>query len=192
MILYYFLMGAFSRRWYGGALEKIPVLNNRALQTGFMIGLFLNIYVADWHNWFWPLVISLWLQFQFWSRQHGVCFDLSRGGYPDETTLKRYNNYWWHIPCDWMADKGFYPYYGLGYDFTYMLLRYTCPMIPMMFFDWKYILIGLAISPIYLFCWEWYESKVFPKNIPFVSRATQMAEVICGGLVFMGCYLLGL
>ena len=49
MILYYFLMGAFSRRWYGGALEKIPVLNNRALQTGFMIGLFLNTYVADWH-----------------------------------------------------------------------------------------------------------------------------------------------
>jgi hypothetical protein len=195
MWLFYFIIGGCLRRWFGGALEDHKILGNRGVQTVAMIGAFLSIYVTDvtdWKNWLVAIAVSCWLQFQFWSRQHGVCFDLSRGGYPDETTLKRYNNYWWHIPCDWMADKGFYPYYGLGYDFTYMLLRYTCPMIPMMFFDWKYILIGLAISPIYLFCWEWYESKVFPKNIPFVSGATQMAEVICGGLVFMGCYLLGL
>lgn len=195
MWLFYFIIGGCLRRWFGGALEDHKILGNRGVQTVAMIGAFLSIYVTDvtdWKNWLVAIAVSCWLQFQFWSRQHGVCFDLSRGGYPDETTLKRYNNYWWHIPCDWMADKGFYPYYGLGYDFTYMLLRYTCPMIPMMFFDWKYILIGLAISPIYLFCWEWYESKVFPKNIPFVSRATQMAEVICGGIVFMGCYLLGL
>lgn len=107
MIIYYFLIGAFARRWFGGALENIPVLKNRALQTGVMVGLFLGIYCTDWQNWFWPLIISLWLQFEFWSRGHGCCFDLGNGGYPSEETIKRYNERWYHKPCDWLAKKGF-------------------------------------------------------------------------------------
>lgn len=32
-----------------------------------------------------------------------------------------------------------------------MTLRYTCPMIPLMFLDWRYFLVGNAAAPIYLF-----------------------------------------
>lgn len=192
MILYYFLMGAFSRRWYGGALEKIPVLNNRALQTGFMIGLFLNIYVADWHNWFWPLVISLWLQFEFWSRGHGCCFDLGNGGKPDEATIARYEQCWYHKPCDWLAKKRFFGYYSTRYDFMYMTLRYTCPMIPLMFLDWRYFLVGNAAAPIYLFCWDLYNSNLWPEKLPsWANSPTKWAEMIYGGVVYASCYALG-
>ena len=192
MILYYFLMGAFSRRWYGGALEKIPVLNNRALQTGFMIGLFLNIYVADWHNWFWPLVISLLLQFEFWSRGHGCCFDLGNGGKPDEATIARYEQRWYHKPCDWLAKKRFFGYYSTRYDFMYMTLRYTCPMIPLMFLDWRYFLVGNAAAPIYLFCWDLYNSNLWPEKLPsWANSPTKWAEIIYGGVVYASCYALG-
>lgn len=192
MILYYFLIGAFSRRWYGGALEKIPVLNNRALQTGFMIGLFLNIYVADWHNWFWPLVISLWLQFEFWSRGHGCCFDLGNGGKPDEATIARYEQRWYHKPCDWLAKKRFFGYYSTRYDFMYMTLRYTCPMIPLMFLDWRYFLVGNAAALIYLFCWDLYNSNLWPEKLPsWANSPTKWAEMIYGGVVYASCYALG-
>lgn len=192
MILYYFLIGAFARRWYGGALEKIPVLNNRALQTGFMIGLFLNIYVADWHNWFWPLVISLWLQFEFWSRGHGCCFDLGNGGKPDEATIARYEQRWYHKPCDWLAKKRFFGYYSTRYDFMYMTLRYTCPMIPLIFLDWRYFLVGNAAALIYLFCWDLYNSNLWPEKLPsWANSPTKWAEIIYGGVVYASCYALG-
>lgn len=195
MILYYFLMGAFARRWYGGALEKIPVLNNRALQTGFMIALFLPIYITDYRsyiNLLFAFGISLWIEFEFWSRGHGCAFDYGRGGYPNEETIKRYNERWYHYICDWMAKKEFYPYYDLGYDFTYMLLRYTCPMIPLMFLDWRYFLVGNAAAPIYLFCWDLYNSNLWPEKLPsWANSPTKWAEIIYGGVVYASCYALG-
>ena len=58
--------------------------------------------------------------------------------------------------------------------------------------DWHYILLGMAISPIYAFCWTLYEREpwIFKSRIPFVSSATNLAEEIAGGLVFAGCYWL--
>lgn len=192
----YFILGAFARRWYGGMFpdEEYKILGNRGVQTAFMLALFMSIYTTNftsWENWLLDVIISCWLQFQFWSRGHGCCFDIGRGKEPTEEIIKRYNERWYHIPCDWLADKGFFSYYGKGYDFVYMTLRYTCPMIPMMYFDWKYILIGLAVRSIYAICWEWYESKVWKFNKPWCNSATNLAEIICGGLVYLGCYLLG-
>lgn len=192
MIIYYFLIGAFVRRWFGGALENIPVLKNRALQTGVMVGVFLGIYCTDWQNWFWPLVISLWLQFEFWSRGHGCCFDLGNGGYPGEETIKRYNERWYHKPCDWLAKKRFFSFYSVRYDFMYMTLRYTCPMIPLMFLDWRYFLVGNAAAPIYLFCWDLYNSDLWPSKLPaWANSPTKWAEMIYGGVVYASCYALG-
>ena len=189
----YFILGAFARRWYGGMFpdDKYKILGNRALQTAFMLALFMAIYVKqpnDVLSWVIAAVISCWLQFQFWSSGHGCCFDLGRGGYPTPETIKRYNERWYHIPCDWLAKKGYFPYYGEKYDFYYMTLRYACPMIPMMFFDWRYILIGLSIAPVYEFCWT-FKLKL---NKSRLNSPTKIAELICGGIVYSGCYILGL
>lgn len=194
MWIVYFILGAFARRWYGGALEDYKILKNRGLQTIFMIGLFLSIYVKEADSvisWIVATIITGWLQFQFWSRGHGCCFDIGRGGYPTQETVNRYNERWYHKPCDWLAEKRFFSYYGIGYDFVYMTLRYTCPMIPMMIFDWKYILIGLSVRTVYAICWEWYESLVWKFNKSWCNSATNLAEIICGGIVYAGCYVLG-
>lgn len=193
----YFIFGAFARRWFGGMFpdEKYKILGNRALQTGVMIGLFLSIYITDYYDWkniALAIAISCWLQFQFWSRGHGCCYDQGRGGQPSAETIKRYNERWYHKPCDWLADKFGFEQYGKLYDFCYMTLRYTCPMIPMMYFDWRYILVGLAVAPIYAFCWCWYESEewLFEKQ-EWCDKATELAELLCGGMVYLCCYWLG-
>lgn len=183
--LIYMILGATARRIFGGACENIPILKNRGIQTAFMMLLFLSIYLPC-YKWYITLVIIAWLQFQFWSRGHGCCFDLGYGGIPSQETVDRYNERWYHIPCDWLADKGCFPYYGTQYDFCYMTLRYTCPMIPMMIFDWKYILIGFSISCIYLLCWSFnIKGKRDWNNYP-----TKIAEIISGAVVYGGCYLL--
>ena len=177
MVLLYMILGAIARRIYGGACENIPILKNRGVQTAFMMLLFLSIYFP--YKWYITLVIVCWLQFQFWSRGHGCAFDLGFGGYPTPEIIKRYNERWYHIPCDWLAEKGCFSYYATTYDFCYMTLRYTCPMIPMMYFDWRYILIGLSISFIYLFFWSF-----------GFKKPTEWAEIVSGAVVYSGCYLL--
>jgi hypothetical protein len=192
--LLYALIGGFLRRWYGGLFDK-GILENRALQTVFMIGAFLTIYVTElsWKSFLIGLAVSCWLQFEYWSRGHGACFDIGRSTEPTEKTIKRYNARWYHIPCDWLVKKGFFPAYGVRYDFLYMGMRYTCPMLPMMYFDWKYILIGLTVAPVYDICWLWYYSKVWLKNPPkWLNAPTKVAEIIVGGITYAGCYLLGL
>jgi hypothetical protein len=191
MVVIYAIIGAFARRWYGGMLENYKILSSRGLQTAFMCLLFMGIYLPASQNWLVAIAITAWLQLQFWSRGHGCCFDIGRSGMPDITMINRYNERWYHIPCDWLASKRFFAYHNMGYDFCYMLLRYTCPMIPMMLFDWRYILIGLAIAPIYAICWELYESLLWKLNKSWCNYPTQLAEIICGALVYGGCYLLG-
>ena len=191
MVLLYMILGAFARRWYGGALENYKILKNRGVQTVFMMLLFLSIYFP--YKLYITLVIVCWLQFQFWSRFHGGVFDIGRGNKSQET-IDRCNKYWWHYPVDYIFKllKADDKKYGFLYDFCYMTFRYTCPMIPMMILDWRYILIGLSISPIYSFCWTLYEKEcwIFKDKSDWINYPTKLAEIICGGVVYGGCYLL--
>lgn len=199
MYIVYFILGAFARRWFGGMFpdDKYKILGNRGLQTVFMCLLFLSIFVHDYTSlgeWIVGIVLTAWLQFQFWSRGHGVCFDIGRSGQPSADALIRYNERWYHIPCDWLFEKVFKQAckkYGFLYDFLYMGLRYTCPMIPLAFIDWGFLLIGLAVSPIYAFCWTLYERETWirPKH-NWLNAPTKWAELVVGGIVYAGAYLI--
>lgn len=190
--LIYKILGATARRIFGGACENIPILKNRGVQTVIMMSLFLAIYLPR-YKWYVALIITSWMQFQFWSRFHGGVFDIGRGNKSQET-IDRCNKYWWHYPVDCIFKllKAEDKKYGFLYDFIYMGFRYTCPMIPMMLFDWRYILVGLAISPIYAFCWTLYEREnwLFKNKPDWINYPTKLAEIISGAIVYGGCYLL--
>lgn len=198
MVVVYFILGAFARLWFGSDL-KSKIWSNRGLQTAFMLLLFLTIYVQDYTNWIcWVvgIVISCWLQFQYFSRGHGCCFDVGRGGQPDAATLIRYNERWYHYPCDWLFEKVFKKAdkkWGFLYDFLYLMLRYTCPMLPMMILDWRYILVGLSIAPIYAFSitLQERESWIFNEDKWYWRRGWSLAEILSGGVTYASCYLLG-
>ena len=196
MTILYFILGAFARRWYGGLFEddKHKILGNRGLQTVFMILLFLSIFLTNytaWQNWVFAIVISCWLQFQFWSRGHGCCFDIGRGN-KTEQDIKRYNKRWYHKPTDFLFDKILrksQAKYGFLYDFLYMGLRYTCPMIILMLVDWRFIFLGLFVAPIYAFCWTLYEKETWLRpQKEWINIPTKWAEIIVGGIVYAGAY----
>lgn len=196
MVIFYFVLGAFLRRWYGGLFDdkQHPILGNRGLQSFCMVLAFMSIYLTNpqsWQNWIISLAVSLWLQFQFWSRGHGCCFDIGRGTTPD---ISRYNERWYHYPIDFLFDKILrqpQAKYGFLYDFLYMGYRYSCPMLLMTIFDLRYFYIGLLVAPIYAFNWTLYERETWLRpNKEWLNSPTKWSEIIVGGVVLSGCYLL--
>lgn len=195
MWLVYFILGGVLRVWFGA--DDLPkILQNRGLQTVCMILTFMTIYVVDcnnWVNWVSALIVSCWLQFQFFSRSHGEIADCGRHTNITEEDIRRYNDRWYHIPCDYLFDKVLKKKkYGFLYDFFYLTMRYTCPMLPMMILDWRYILVGLSIAPIYAFgqTLEEREPWVFANKKWWWRRAWSFSEICAGAIVYSSCYLL--
>lgn len=198
MTIIYMILGGFARLWFGSDLVS-KIWSNRGLQTAFMLALFIACFYEENLTWFgWAVVVAAtcWLQFQFFSRGHGCCFDLGRGGQPDAATLIRYNERWYHYPVDWLFEKVFKcptNKYGFLYDFFYLTLRYTCPMLPMMILDWRYILVGLSIAPIYAFSISLQEREpwIFDESKWYWRRGWSLAEIATGAVTYGACYLLG-
>ena len=192
MTILMFFLGALARVWYGA--DGLPkLLQNRGLQTIYMMLLFVACFYDNysWQGWCVVVAVVCWLQFQFWSRGHGCCFDVGRDVNPTADTIDRYDDRWYDKVCSKLLPNH---KYGFLYDFFYLTLRYTCPMIPMMIFDWRYILVGLSIAPIYAFSITLgeRESWIFEKQKWYWRRAWSLAEILSGGVVYSSCYLLGL
>lgn len=206
----FFVLGAFGRVWFGSDLEN-KILGNRGLQTVYMMLLFVLCFYRANMTWIeWVLIIPpvCWLQFQFWSRGHGCCFDIGRDEQPDCATLLRYNERWYHIPCDWLFEKVFKrpeEKWGYLYDLMYMTLRYTCPMVALSVYlwvlswfgfynaEWRFVWVGFSISFIYAFSvsMEELEFWIFEKKTWWWRRGWSLAEILSGGVVYSSCYLLG-
>lgn len=204
MMIVYFILGALARVWYGA--DHLPAFfQNRGVQTVFMMGLFLSIYIDlpfNWVNFIVAVIVTCWLQFQFWSRGHGICIDVGDSTVVSENDIKRYNERWYHKVCDKILPNH---KYGYLYDFIYLTLRYGCPMLVLSLATfilslfgicepkWGYILIGLSIAPIYVFSNELAEREpwVFEKKTWYWRRGWSLAEILSGGVTYAGCYLLG-
>lgn len=205
MILLICFLGALARVWYGA--DDLPkLLQNRGLQTAFMMILFM-ICFADkdfgWFGWCMAIAATCWMQFQFWSRGHGICIDVGDSTNVSENDIKRYNDRWYHKVCDKLLPNH---KYGYLYDFIYLTLRYGCPMLVLSLATfilslfgicepkWGYILIGLSIAPIYVFCNELAEREpwVFEKKTWYWRRGWSLAEILSGAVTYGACYLLRL
>ena len=192
-VIFFFMAGALARVWYGA--DDLPkFFQNRGVQTIFMIALFVACFFdkdLTWFGWGVLTAATCWLQFQFWSRGHGICIDVGDSTVVSENDIKRYEGRWYHKVCDKLLPNH---KYGYLYDFFYLTLRYTCPMLPMMIFDWRYVLVGLSIAPIYVFSNELAEREpwVFEKKTWYWRRGWSLAEMLSGGVTYSMCYLLGL
>lgn len=193
MILLICFLGALARVWYGGG-DLPKFFQNRGVQTVFMMALFVACFYDKDMNWFgWAVLIAAtcWMQFQYFSRGHGICIDIGDSTVVSENDIKRYNDRWYAKVCDKLLPNH---KYGYLYDFFYLTLRYTCPMLPMMIFDWRYVLVGLSIAPIYLFSNELAEREpwVFENKKWWWRRGWSLAEILSGAVTYGACYLLGL
>jgi hypothetical protein len=142
-----------------------------------ILGIFLALF--DRCMWWEALILAIWIQFQFWSRAVGEILDCGRSTTQNADSYDR----WFRIPLDWVYDKLGKEKYTGYYDWWYMWLRYTLPMIvpAICLGDLSFILIGLMSSPIYYGSWCLFDR--FPKmwNLPeWVGQPKNVAEIVYG------------
>lgn len=149
------LLWAFLRPWYGGMFKDTWLKNNRGLQTAVMILAILPLFVFDFTNiWSWVVgvLLTAWVQFQYWSRGHGPAFDIGTNSSPSADVIERYTDRWYDAIC-----KYWFPYeswFTRPYDALWMFLRYTCPMLVLTFISPLYLLCGIFTPYIYEMSWK--------------------------------------
>ena len=191
--LFYGVAMAFWRRWFGGGFKgRYKWLDNRGVQAVAGICLMVPFFLYEPDNglnWLLAVVFAVYLYAQFWSRGHGACFDIGRDENPSASAIARYNERWYHLPCDYLLPDH---KYGFAYDFLYMTLRYSCPLLPMALLDWRFLLIGLSISPVYAFCHSLGERENWLlKNVPeWLDKPVKWAELAVGFIFGFGMWLL--
>lgn len=189
---------SFLRRWYGGMYGDILILKSRGVQTVVMIAAMAIVAIQN-NSLLFAIFASIFIQIQFWSRGHGACFDIGRGE-PSEETIKRYKERWYYKPLEILFNrlKASEHKYGFLYDFLYMGMRYSFPMIFLSFISHfmfnmesaSLIIIGLAISPIYAFNWTMYEKEPwFYEILPnFCKDVVKFSEILSGFIFGIGFY----
>lgn len=145
--LYALLMGAL-RDCFGKNGWDLPVLKNRFIQHVLAFAMtFLLCVFGKTLDWYWALWIALWIQIE-WAIGHGACYDLGKGGKPDEKMLKRYEKMvGYKLLCKIFPEE---KWYGTGFDFCLLAIRYTYPLLPICFlFNPVFLTLGLVISGLY-------------------------------------------
>lgn len=166
------------RRWFGGAniggdKYEDAFFNQRWFR--YIIGLLVTGLFL-WYkkcNYFQIIGADCVLYFAMWGIGHGCAFDISRDGYPDEDMIKRYKKYFWNKWCEFLVPKN--SWYGFGYDFIWMMFRYTLPaiIISIILLNPLFILSGVLVALSYAVCWSLYDKDK-------IKAPTELAELIAG------------
>ena len=146
-LLYTLFMGWF-RDFFGKGGYGWPVLKYRMVQhiLAFIATFFLCTFVKAEH-WYISLWIALWIQIE-WALGHGCAYDVGTSGKPDKKMIERYEKM---VGCKLLYKL--FPeekWYGTGFDFCLLAIRYTYPLLPIcVFFNPVFLTLGLVISGLY-------------------------------------------
>ena len=146
-ILYAILMGIW-RDSFGKDGWGLPIYKNRLIQhvLAFAMTFSLCTFVKA-ESWLVSLWIALWIQIE-WALGHGPCYDLGKGGKPDKKMIERYEKM---VGCKLLYKL--FPkeeWYGTGFDFCLLAIRYTYPLLPIcVYFNPVFLTLGLVISGLY-------------------------------------------
>lgn len=173
--LFYALFSSWWRRCFGSGGWGLPVIKYRAIQH--IIG-FLAAFGICWYNgyqWWQSLALGGVLQGLYWALGHGPAYDMSRGGYPDEKMIQRYEKFFWDKWCKFLVPRE--SWYFFGYDFLWMLFRYGLPacLMALILLNPYTASCGMAATMTYAVCWSLYD-----KGKLHHLFATELAEIITG------------
>lgn len=146
-LLYTIFMG-FWRDAFGKDGHNLPVLKNRmALHTIAFVITFLLCFFVKGFAWHWSLWVALWIQI-YWALGHGPCYDTGTAGKPDDKLLKRYEKMLgYKLVCRLFPKE---EWYGFGFDFVLLAIRYTYPLLPIFFlFNPVLLTLGLLVAGLY-------------------------------------------
>ena len=145
--LYAILMGLW-RDSFGKGGWDLPIYKNRFVQhvLAFTMTFLLCTFVKA-EAWWVSLWIATWIQIE-WALGHGPCYDLGRAGKPDKKMIERYEKM---VGCKLLYKL--FPkeeWYGTGFDFCLLAIRYTYPLLPIcVYFNPVFLMLGLVIAGMY-------------------------------------------
>lgn len=199
------LIWAFLRRWYGGLFsdDKYPILSNRGLQSIVMILFTIPLLMLPQFTLSQSLliafVLSLWVQFQHWSRAVGCILDAGRNHLQNESNYTR----WYRIVLDKIYDcvnqgleyigstKRIEKYRGM-YDFWYIAMRFGFPLMVLVPISVGYPIIGFLAAPSYYISWRLFETwpQLYYKLPEYVGQPKNLAEILYGFIFGFGFTIL--
>ena len=186
MDILFVVFEAWWRRWFGGAFIggkkwENKWYNRRVTQhvvNCLIMALYYSIYCKM------SFLVTIYsvtvIEGLFWSPGHGPGFDMSRAGVPDDSS--RYEEKWWNKVCQFLVPRE--QWYSFGYDWLWMMLRYTIPcvlLIPV--FDVEILFMGLLVAPVYGFCASLYEKTDISFFPDWLNSHNKLAEIIVGAIV---------
>lgn len=190
------VLWAFLRRIFGGALESLPIMKERGVQTVLMLISIIvvvfpyeipsstNLVLAG--KVVYSIILACWLQFIYWSLGHGMVMWIGTDGLPkDDKELKRYEEMWgYDLACEIVPKEN---WYGPFFDWFIMKIRYVIPMIPLMAIHPLYLLIGWLVGNNYALCFKAYqEDKWIWDKLPewlkkrWIGGPTNAGEFVSG------------
>lgn len=146
-LLYTLFIGVW-RDAFGKNGYNLPVIKNRFVQhiIAFSMTFLFCIFIRV-DAWLVALWIALWIQIE-WALGHGPCYDLGKGAKPDKKMIQRYEKM---VGCKLLYKV--FPeedWYGTGFDFCLLAIRYTYPLLPIcVYFNPVFLTLGLVISGLY-------------------------------------------
>ena len=146
-IIYTLFFGLW-RDLFGKNGYYIPILKSRFVQHVLAFAMTFVLCFFDKHiQWWWCLWIALWVQIE-WACGHGCCYDVGTHGEPDEAMIKRYEKMvGYKVLCKIFPKD---EWYSFGFDFILLTIRYTYPLIPIVYwFNPVFLTLGLIISSLY-------------------------------------------
>lgn len=186
MTILMMIFESWWRRWFGGGFIggdkwENKWFNRRVTQhivNCLIMALYFGIY-CKMNVWITIYCIAV-IEGLFWSPGHGPGFDMSRAGVPDDTS--RYEEKWWNKICQFLVPRE--QWYSFGYDWLWMMLRYTSPCVLLVpVFGWEILFMGLSVAPVYGFCASFYEKEDTSRWPSWLDRHNKLAEIIVGGIV---------
>lgn len=178
------------RRWYGGwcvlGTDK-SWYNSRTFQTicNVLLMLAFGVYVLQ-LQWLESVIITAVIQFLYYAKGHGAMFDLGHSGKPDAELIERYKKQWgYEVLLEFFPEKLWHTYW---FDFSLLLIRYTLPLMLLLWYNWYVPLFGLIAVAGYTAGWYLQDRGCKFLNNSFCSTATNFGEILVGlsvGLIFI-------
>lgn len=170
---------AIWRRFYGGWLSDIPVISSRAFQTILnCIVLFCVLFFLLGLSWWVSAIVLSVVQFLYYAKGHGAMFDLGHHDKSDPAMLERYERQWgYKLVCKLFPKE---QWYGYWFDFSLLLIRYTLPLLALVWVKWWIPFAGIIAVGGYALGWYLQDKGSKFLNNSFCNYATNLGEIFVG------------
>lgn len=178
----FILMQICFRRWYGGWCfigDKNSWYNTRTFQTIInCIVLFCFLFFLLGLSWYVTAITLAVVQFLYYAKGHGAMFDLGRCSKPDIDMLERYKKQWgYKLVCELFPKEQWYSYW---FDFSLLLIRYTLPLLALVWVKWWIPFAGIIAVSGYALGWHLQDKGSKFLNNSFCNYATNLGEIFVG------------